>query len=68
MTDCEPWTNNAAPIVCLFQTKEDVSAKGHAHVMLIYDEPLLSSQPPLHVRGHMLVPQGWLLNGGSTVI
>ena len=24
----------------------DVSAKGYAHVMLIYDEPLLS-QPPL---------------------
>ena len=35
MTDCEPWTNNAAPVMCLFQTKGDVSAKGHAHVMLI---------------------------------
>ena len=67
MTDCEPWTNNAAPIVCLFQTKEDVSAKGHAHVMLIYDEPLLSGhEPPL--SGHLLVPQGWLLNGDSVVI
>ena len=42
MTDCEPWTNNAAPVMHLFQTKEDVSAKEHAHVMLIYDEPLLS--------------------------
>ena len=66
MTDCEPWAKNAVHIVCLFQTKEDVSAKGHAHVMLIYDEPLLSSQPPL--SGHLSVTQGWLLNGGSTVI
>ena len=29
--------------------------------MLIYDEPLLSTQPPL--SGHLLVPGGWLLNG-----
>ena len=66
MNDCEPWTNNAAPVMRLFQTNEDVSAKGHAHVMLIYDEPLLSGQPPL--SGHLLVIQGWLLNGDSTVI
>ena len=66
MTDCEPWTNNAAPFMRLFQTKEDVSAKGHAHVMLIYDEPLSSGQPPL--SGHLSVTQGWLLTGDSTVI
>ena len=30
--------------------------------MLIYDEPLLSGQPPL--SGHSPVPRGWPLNGG----
>ena len=55
-TDCGPV--NAASVACLFQIKADVSAKGYAHkskayvkdyahLMLIYDEPLLSSQPPL---------------------
>ena len=34
--------------------------------MLIYDEPLLSGQPPL--SGHLPVPWGWSLNRGSTVV
>ena len=33
-------------------------------ILLIYDEPLLSSH--LHLfKGHLLVHQGWHLNGGS---
>ena len=34
--------------------------------MLIYDKPLLSSQSPL--SRHLPVPQGWPLNGGSTLL
>ena len=34
-------------------------------IMLIYDKPLLCGQPQL--SGHLLVPGGWPLNGGSTV-
>ena len=36
--------------------------KDYAHVMRIYDEPLLSGQPPL--SGHSPVPRGWPLNEG----
>ena len=30
----------------------------------VYDEPLLSGQPPLN--GHLLISQGWPPIGGST--
>ena len=35
------------------------------NIILIYDQPLISTQPPL--SGHLLVPQRWPLNRGSTV-
>ena len=35
--------------------------KDDAHAMLIYDEPLLSGEPPL--SGHLPVLRGWPLNG-----
>ena len=46
------WTRYAAPGVCLFQNKVMFLLK----IMLIYDDPLLSSQPP--ISGHLPVPQG----------
>ena len=58
-TDCGPV--NAASVACLFQIKAYVFAKGYAHVMLIYDEPLLSSQPPLGGNG------GQYPEGGSLI-
>jgi len=56
------WTSNASPVALLFQDKLMFLLK----IMLISDEPLLSSQPPL--GGHLLVPRGWPLNRGSTVL
>ena len=56
------WTSNASPIALLFQNKMMFLLK----ILLISDEPLLSNQPPL--GGHLLVPRGWPLNGGSTVL
>ena len=50
-----------APVASLFQVKSWF-AKDYTYVMLIYDEPLLSGQPPL--SGHSPVPRGWPLNGG----
>ena len=56
------WTSNASPIALLFQNKVMFLLK----IMLISDEPLLSSQPSL--GGHLLVLRGWLLKGGSNVL
>ena len=55
------WTSNTSPVARLFQNKLMFLLK----IMLIYDKPLLSGQPPL--GGHLLVPRGWPLNEGSTV-
>ena len=46
------WTSYAAPDVCLFQNKVMFLLK----IMLIYDDPLLSGQPP--ISDHLPVPQG----------
>ena len=46
------WTRYAAPGVCLFQNKVVFLLK----IMSIYDDPLLSGQPP--IGGHLPVPQG----------
>ena len=35
-------------------------------IMLTYDKPLLTGQPPL--GGHLLVPRVWPVNGGSAVL
>ena len=56
------WTTTAYPVALLFQNKLISLLK----IMLISDEPLLSSQPPLD--SHLLVPRGWPLKGGSTVL
>ena len=56
------WTSYASPVALLFQDKLMFLLK----IMLISDEPLLSSQPPLD--GHLLVPRGWPLKGESTVL
>ena len=45
-------TSYAAPDVCLFQNKVVFLLK----IMSIYDDPLLSGQPP--ISGHLPVPQG----------
>ena len=50
------WTSNAAPVACLFQNNGDVSAKDYAHVMLIYDELLLSEFKPPLLNDHLPVP------------
>ena len=52
----------AALVARLFQSKLMFPSK----IMLIYDEPLPSGQPPL--SGYLLVPRGWLLNGGLTIL
>ena len=57
------WTSNAAPVACLFQNNGDVSAKDSAHVMLIYDELLLSEFKPPLLHDRLPVPWGWPLNG-----
>ena len=44
------WTSYAAPDVCLFQNKVMFLLK----IMLIYDDPLLSGQPP--ISDHLPVP------------
>ena len=50
------WTNNAAPVACLFQNNSDVSARDYAHVMLIYKELLLTEFTPPLLNDHLLVP------------
>ena len=55
------WTSNASPVVRLFRNKVMFLLM----IMLIFDKPLLSGQPPL--SNHSQVPRGWLFNGGSTV-
>ena len=49
-------TRNASSVMLLFQNKVMFLLK----IMLIYDEALLSGQPPL--SGHLPVPRGWVLN------
>ena len=44
------WTSNAVPVACLFQGKVMFLLK----ITLIYDEPLLSGQPPL--SSHLPIP------------
>lgn len=56
------WTGNAAPVACIFQNKAMYLLK----IMLIYDDSLLSGQPPF--SSHLLVPRWWSLNGGWTVL
>ena len=56
------WTSYASPVALLFQDKLMFLLK----IMLRSDETLWSSEPPL--GGHLLVPRGWPLNGGSTVL
>ena len=50
-------TDNAAPIVCLFQNKMMFLSK---LCCLISVEPLLSAEPLL--SGHLTVSQGWPAN------
>ena len=50
------WTTSASPFTHLFQNEVMFLLK----IMLIYDKSLLSG-------GHLPVPRGWPLNGGSTV-
>jgi len=49
-------TRNASSLTLLFQNKVMLLLK----IMLIYDEALLSGQPPL--SGHSPIPRGWALN------
>ena len=49
-------TSNASSVPLLFQNKVMFLLK----IMLIYDDALLSGQPPL--SGHLPVPRGWALN------
>ena len=49
-------TSNASSVTLLFQNKVMLLLK----IMLIYDEALLSGQPPL--SGNLLVQRGWPLN------
>ena len=60
VNDCL-WTSIASPVARLFQNKVMFLLM----IMLIYDKPLLSGQPPL--SNHLQVPGGGLFNGGSTV-
>ena len=55
------WTSNASPIAHLFRNKVMFLLM----IMLIYDKPILSGQPPL--SNHSQVPGGGLFNGGLTV-
>ena len=55
------WTSNASPVARLFRNKVMFLLM----IMLIYDKPLLSDQPPL--SNHSQVPGGGLFNGGLTV-
>ena len=64
-SDDRLWNNNAGPVASLFQNKVMFLLQ-KVKIMLIYDEPLLSTQTPL--SGHLLVPHGWPLNEGSTVV
>ena len=60
--DVRLWTSNASPVTRLFQNEVMFLLK----IMLISDEPLLTGQPPLSC--HLLVPQGWPLKKGSTLL
>ena len=53
--NCGP-VNDATPVACLFQNNGDVSAKDYAHVMLIYDELLLSEFKPPLLNDRLPVP------------
>ena len=55
------WTSNAASSRVCIQNKVILLRM----IMLIYDEPPLSGQPPL--RDHLPVSRVWPFNGGSTV-
>ena len=55
------WTSNASPIAHLFCNKVMFLLM----IMLIYDKPILSGQPPL--SNHLQVPGGGLFNGSLTV-
>ena len=55
------WTSNVSPIAHLFRNKVMFLLM----IMLIYDKPILSGQPPL--SNHLQVPRGGLFNGGLTV-
>ena len=55
------WTSNASPIACMFHNKVMFLLM----IMLIYDKPILSGQPPL--SNHSQVPGGWLFDDDSTV-
>ena len=55
------WTSNASPVARLFRNKVMFLLM----IMLIYDKPLLSDQPPL--SNHSQVPGGGLFKGDSTV-
>ena len=59
--DDRSWTSNASPIAHLFRNKVMFLLM----IMLIYDKPILSGQPPL--SNHSQVPGGGLFNGGLTV-
>ena len=64
--DDQFWTNNTSPVAFLFLNKVMFLLRNMLIHDPVYDEPLLSGQPPLN--GHLLVSQGWLLIGSSTVI
>ena len=55
------WSSSSNPVLRLLQNKVMFLQK----IMLIYEKPLLSSQPLL--SRNVPVSWGWLLNGGSTV-
>ena len=56
--DDQFWSSNAAEVACLFENLI-IKAIVRLKIMLIYDEPLLRSQPSL--SGHLPIPRGWPL-------
>ena len=54
--DDQFWTSNASPVTHLFQNNVMFLLKIMLIFFFIYDESLLSSQPPL--SGHLLIPRG----------
>ena len=55
--DDQFWTSNASPVTHLFQNNVMFLLKIMLIFFFIYDESLLSSQPP--ISGHLLIPRGW---------